>query len=196
MSRFDDCIQHILDVEGGFVNDPQDSGGATKWGITLGFYRENVDASATVQDIKQLARGDAREIYREYFWHPANFAVSGSNYGDLPIGVDSFVLNLSINMGYKRGHTILQKALRSVGREIECDGWLGPQTTNAASKVEPLNLIQRIGTHAAAFYARIILRDRSQEKFLEGWMYRAFSEATRSVQDLEQHNAKDACKST
>lgn len=185
MSRFDESIQHILDIEGGFVNDPDDRGGATKWGITLSFYKTHIDSSATIEDIRDLTRSEAKEIYRNYFWNPAKFAVGGKTYSDLPVGVDSFVLSMAINMGWRQAHTLLQKAIVAAGEDVTIDGWLGPESINGASSVHTKRLIEKLGVKASVFYAQIVLGDRSQQKFLEGWMHRAFSETIRSVIDLE-----------
>jgi len=190
MTRFDECIQHTLDVEGGFVNDPDDSGGATKWGITLGFYRSYVDSEATVEDIRTLGRKQAKKIYRRKFWRPAEFAVDGCTYSDLPVGPDRQALSMAINAGWKKSHTIIQKAIVDAGGETSTDGWLGPSTVTEASKIDAETLIERIAINLATFYAEIVLADRSQQKFLEGWMFRAISDCIHSVTDLQDHNEK------
>ena len=51
-TQFDEIIDHVLEHEGGYVNDPKDLGGETKYGITKRFYPD--------VDIKNLTKEDAK----------------------------------------------------------------------------------------------------------------------------------------
>ena len=57
MKSFDEIIKHVLEHEGGYVNDPKDLGGETKYGITKRFYPDI--------DIKNLTIEEAKEIYKK-----------------------------------------------------------------------------------------------------------------------------------
>lgn len=189
-SRFEDCIEHTLEVEGGYTHDPDDSGGPTKWGITLTFYRSYVDEAGTIDDIKNLTRQDAKDIYEDCVWTPARFVTTDEDgaathdYSDLPVGSDRLVFSYAINMGWKRGHTLLQKAIAASGEEISVDGWLGPSTVKAAHRTDSRQLVERLTVEALAFYSEIIRNDPSQKKFMRGWFYRATSELTRATEDI------------
>ena len=61
MSTFEDCIDKVLEHEGGYVNDPKDLGGETNFGISKRAY-PNVD-------IKELTRDDAKAIYKKDYWN-------------------------------------------------------------------------------------------------------------------------------
>lgn len=173
--RFLSKVNHVLDVEGGFVNDPVDRGGATKFGITLSTYKTLVDPNATVETIKKLTREDAIDFYYRYFWNPHEAAVRGYNYSQLPQGVGEIAFDFAINMGHRRSHILLQKALRFLGHKITLDGILGQETVDAASRAPQNELIKRVGAEAVVFYTRIIINDSSQQKFARGWAYRATS---------------------
>lgn len=63
-------IDDIIRREGGYVDDPQDLGGATKYGITQGTlagYRRNL---VTKKDVEALTEAEAREIYRALYVRP------------------------------------------------------------------------------------------------------------------------------
>ena len=77
MADYKRCIPIIIEHEGGYCNDPADSGGPTKWGVCLTFAKDtgdlelidkNGDKRITVDDIKKLTIEDASEIFKRYFW--------------------------------------------------------------------------------------------------------------------------------
>lgn len=171
-SRFDEAIGPIIGQEGGYSNHPNDSGGPTKWGITLNFYRNNVDSDATKEDIKNLTRENAKDLYEEFFWHSDSMIVEGLTLADLPIPIGEVLLSYTINMGYKSGYKLLQKAINNLGYDIAEDGWLGPTTVEKANKCDPDQLLLNLSIKAADRYNNIVLSDNSQKVFLEGWMRR------------------------
>lgn len=60
MSFFDAAFSVIVGEEGGYVNDPQDPGGETRWGISKRAYPN--------LDIKSLTLDEAKAIYRRDYW--------------------------------------------------------------------------------------------------------------------------------
>lgn len=82
--NFDRILNHILEFEGGYVNDPDDPGGETKYGISK--------RSFPKEDIKNLTVDRAKELYRTLYWTPIN--------GDeLPDKMDLCVMNAAVNSG-------------------------------------------------------------------------------------------------
>ena len=61
--NFEEIIDHVIDHEGGYVNDPKDLGGETKYGISKRWYPEI--------NIKDLTIDDAKNIYYEDYWVPS-----------------------------------------------------------------------------------------------------------------------------
>jgi len=186
-SRFDTAINPIIDQEGGYVNHPNDRGGPTKWGITLNFYQESVDSDATKEDIKNLNKETAKELYKTSFWQPNSFVVGDLSLGDLPVPIGEVILSYSINMGQKTGHTLLQKGVNNLGYDISEDGWLGPNTIETAEKCDPTDLLREISIKAATRYNEIILSNRSQKVFLEGWMRRIIDNFENGMKLLIKH---------
>ena len=101
---FNKAFNNSLGHEGGFVNDPDDAGGATKYGITLKTYKES-HPEATVETIKNLTVKDAEDFYFNEFW---------LRYGYDRIAVDDLAIKIfdaAINTGTRQAHLCLQRAL-------------------------------------------------------------------------------------
>ena len=60
LTKFEDIIEITLHHEGGYVNDPDDLGGETNFGIAKRFYPD--------VDIKNLTKDEASDIYRRDYW--------------------------------------------------------------------------------------------------------------------------------
>ena len=60
---FEEIIDRVIESEGGYVNDPDDPGGETKYGISKRAYPEIV--------IKDLTIKQAKQIYYEDYWTPS-----------------------------------------------------------------------------------------------------------------------------
>lgn len=62
-NRFYEALKFSLKWEGGYVNDPADPGGETKWGISKRAYPK--------EDIKNLTPERAAELYFRDYWRPS-----------------------------------------------------------------------------------------------------------------------------
>lgn len=111
-SRFDHAIAFVLTHEGGYVNDPKDPGGETRFGISKRSY-PNVD-------IKKLTLPEAIAIYKRDYWD----RIRGD---ELPPDVAFFAFDTAVNMGTGQAVRILQKA-----GGVKADGAIGPKTFQAA----------------------------------------------------------------
>lgn len=96
----EDILDAILAAEGGFVDDPEDLGGTTNFGITKATLEAYRGHPVTVEDVRNLPRAEAREIYRKNYVAPFEWA-SG----------DAEFLHLLVDSGVQHG----------VGR---CQSWL------------------------------------------------------------------------
>lgn len=83
-------LGQIIRREGGFVNNPSDKGGPTNFGITQDTLSEYLSRPATVDDVKNLSEGVAREIYRKEYISPF-------------LGYDPEVAELLIDCGVNHG---------------------------------------------------------------------------------------------
>lgn len=141
---FEIAVEHILLKEGGYVNDPADRGGETKYGISKRSYPE--------LSIKTLTPEKAKEIYRKDFWD----AVKAEQ---LPEQLRLTVFDMAVNAGVKRAALLLQECAKT-----EMDGVLGPKTLKAAQFVG----LFHYEAARIAYYNRL-----RQHRFLAGWTNRA-----------------------
>ena len=154
MKTFNEIIEKVLEHEGGYVNDPTDLGGETKYGITKRFYPD--------VDIKNLTEEQAKEIYRKDYWDK-------NKVESLPQNLWHIYFDMCVNMGKRTAVKVLQRAAVNKGRKIEVDGGLGPMTIGALKGVE----LDRVRAFRVKYYVDLITAKPEQEKFYLGWFRRA-----------------------
>lgn len=159
--RFRRAVEVVLQHEGGYVNDPRDPGGETKFGISKRQYPE--------LDIAGLTREQAAEIYYRDFYAKYGYARINDE------AVATKVFDMAVNMGPTTAHRLLQEALVFVGYPVEIDGIIGPQTIGAANKADPERLLRVLRWLAAHRYYRIAAQRPQSRAFLIGWLTRAYS---------------------
>ena len=176
MSRFDECLKRILKHEGGYVNDPLDSGGRTNLGVTQRVWEEFVGHPVTEADMKALAPQKVGSMYKLKYWNPSYCEV-------LPKGLDYVVFDFAVNAGTGRSVKTLQQAIGCVA-----DGVIGPKTMAAINDANPKDLIAKFSDARADFYQGIVARKPDQARFIRGWLNRV--EESRKLA-LEEHDHND-----
>ena len=73
-------IGRLIDREGGYVDDPDDPGGATNMGITFDTLQTWRQAPITKEDVKNLERNEAEQIYFQFYWEPLNLHYIMNNW--------------------------------------------------------------------------------------------------------------------
>jgi Glycosyl hydrolase 108 len=68
-TNFSQCLAVVLAEEGGYTNDPDDRGGPTNFGITIDDLREWRGTDVTAEDVKNMTKAEAQEIYRSKYWN-------------------------------------------------------------------------------------------------------------------------------
>jgi lysozyme family protein len=166
-NNFQACLDEVLKLEGGWVDDPADPGGATNLGVTLNTWRTwvGVNKAVTVADIKALTPADVAPLYQQVFW-------KGCAGEYLPAGADLATFDWCVNSGVRRGNQGLQEALG-----VSQDGLVGPETLKAAAAMGDKVLVNAICDKRAAFYEA--QPEGEKEEFLDGWLNRV--EAVRGV---------------
>lgn len=109
IDNFEKCVKVVIHGrgawggEGGFVMNPRDPGGATKFGITRATLSRFLGRAASVTEVRNLTETVARSIYLKFYWKPAGC-------DSLPAGVDLMVFDIAVNSGIGRAHTLLDQA--------------------------------------------------------------------------------------
>lgn len=173
---FERAIEIVLEHEGGFSDHPSDPGGATMYGISLRLLRTlglgigdiDGDGDIDIEDVRNLTKEQAKNIYRTEFWDPYDYESFHS-----PIAEKVF--DLSVNMGPGGAHRVLQRALRAVGQNVVEDGILGPQTRGAVAAASASHLHVALRSEAAGYYRTLVAHNEVLSGFLRGWLNRAYS---------------------
>jgi lysozyme family protein len=99
---YEEAISKVFEDEGGYSNDPGDSGGPTNWGITIADARHYWKADATEHDVRHMPKSVAEDIYKKHYAAPLH-------YDELPPGVDYAVLDYGINSGIYRAEKVYRE---------------------------------------------------------------------------------------
>ena len=172
MSTFENAIPTVLRNEGGYVNNPNDFGGCTNFGISTRFLLSHPEIGIT--DAKLLTVEQAEAIYEQYWWEFYKYG----NVVDQTIATK--ILDLSVNMGANAIHSIVQLILnRDFWFKLTVDGNLGPLSFAAINSVNTLTtqqtLITTMSDQVWAHYQAIIAAHPEDQQFAVGWKNRAYN---------------------
>lgn len=184
--RFARAFADLISIERGFVNDPKDRGGPTKYGVSLRFalldigtknperlkqYDIDMDGDCDVDDIRALPLATSEAIYFRAFWQ-------ANSCGALPVPIGEMIFDQAVNGGALAARKLLQRALRKFDPALDDDGSFGLKTLTVldiAMKARgglPI-LVQAYRDAAKTRYRQIAHDDPSQVRFLKGWLARA-----------------------
>lgn len=154
-------LPFILRWEGGYVNHPDDPGGATNKGVTQKTYDAwRIRLGLSKQDVRQLEDKELNAIYESGYWLPPHC----NELGD-PLDLVQF--DTSVNMGVKRAVRMLQAAL-----DCGVDGSFGPKTLDAVMNCNPGITLVNYCDHREKYYRDLAERRPKLKKFLKGWLNR------------------------
>jgi lysozyme family protein len=181
---FEEILRKILDIEGGYSNDPDDVGGETICGIARNFWPnwegwKYVDETKDNGEVPQVERFIplAEKFYRQMFWDP----IRGDDLVNHDVAYEMF--DIAVNLGTHRARTFLQEALNLLNRdgkswdEILEDGRLGSRSMATLQKAlgqrnGSRDLCKVLNALQAMHYINRVRAKSSQEKFLRGWLDR------------------------
>ena len=136
----------------GYVNDPLDAGGETKFGVA---------AASNPVNIKTLTWDQAKAIYEQKYWK-----AGGCDKLAGKLAVAHF--DACVNHGPKKAIQFLQRAAG-----VADDGDLGPQTLAAVGAMSAReNPVNKLLAERRRFFSAIVQAKPAQQRFLAGWMNR------------------------
>lgn len=170
-------IETTIGKEGGYVNNPNDRGGPTNWGITQAVARAN----GYTGDMKALPRSTAVAIYRQEYAIKPGFAAVAEIFPR--VGEELF--DTGVNMGPARPSMWLQEWLNALNQggkhwpDISEDGKIGNGTLGALKAYKALRgaegetrLLAALNASQGERYKQIARANPTQETFVYGWLGR------------------------
>ncbi len=166
------AFNFMLENEGGFVDDPNDSGGATHYGISEKFLKAcykrgsmwadiNKDGKIDEKDIIKINKKQAQKIYEVEFW---------SKVKDIPNDLLAIkVFDASVNIGSREAIKRLQKVIG-----VKQDGIIGKQTIEAIKNMNINQIFNDYIESLKCYYYKICFWYKPKfDCFLKGWINRA-----------------------
>lgn len=200
MQSVEEIAAEIVTREGGYVNDPDDPGGATNFGVTLRTMRRlgldlTRDGVTDDADLRALTRADAIGLFIAHYYHRPGIA-------RLPEPLRPGVFDMYVNAG-GNAVRILQRLLREMGQAVEVDGLIGPQTVagaETAARMAPDHIVDAYAIARRNYYFRLADSRPASRKFARsraggkgGWILRAEAfMAPRYHLDAAEFNARVA----
>jgi lysozyme family protein len=181
MQSVEEIARAIVAREGGFVNDPDDPGGATNHGVTIHTMRAlgmdlDGDGDVDVADVRALDLDRAVGVFVTHYFHKPGIE-------RLPAPLHATVFDMQVNAG-ANAVRILQALLNEAGfGPLAEDGAIGPKTVAAAQAAFDAMgdlLVDAYGIERRDYYYRIADRRPASRKYARrrdggkgGWITRA-----------------------
>lgn len=165
MANVDILGKFILSFEGGFVNDPDDAGGATNKGVTIFTwkkqgYDKDGDGDIDVNDLKLISDKDALKILKENYWNKwkADEIKSQS------------LANSLVDWVWGSGSWGIKLPQQLLG--VVVDGVVGPKTLEALNSQDPKVFFEKLYNRRKKYLEDICVSRPQNQKFLKGWLRR------------------------
>lgn len=180
MQSVEQIARQIVAREGGYVNDPDDPGGATNFGVTIGTMQSlgmdlNRDGRIDAADVRALTRAQAEQIFVEHYFRKPRLA-------ELPEPLQASVFDMYVNAG-GNAVKILQRLVSRMGFRTADDGVVGPMTIAAvadAAEAAPDHLVDAYGIARRNYYYALADQRPASRKYARskaggkgGWITRA-----------------------
>jgi len=182
MPTVEEIAAEIVAREGGYVDDPADPGGPTKYGVTLATMKRlgidlTGDGRVDAADVQRLTKGRAVEIFVAHYFRR-------SGISRLPAVLQPSVFDMYVNAGASAVR-ILQRLLTEMGFPCDDDGVIGPRTeaqAQAAARAAPSHIADAYAIARRNYYFRLADARPASRKYARardggkgGWIRRAES---------------------
>jgi len=160
-ATMDHVLDRILSFEGGYVDNVNDRGGPTNFGITLATLQNCRGVPVTATDVQNMSAKEARDIYKKmYITNPGFYEINDPDLAEL-------VIDAGVNHGLRGATKWLQTAAG-----VTVDGIWGSVTKAAVNAADPRSLRAKVTAYRAQAYGNLISADHNQAQFAAGWMNR------------------------
>jgi lysozyme family protein len=157
------------------VDHANDPGGATNYGVSLRFLRnEGIDIGGDGDideaDVLAISPEKSGGIYKEKFWEPCHCEEIRS------VAIATKVFDMAVNMGQRQAYKLVQRAINEASsKNLTVDGIVGKKTLSAINKLEKedFRLLDAIRKQQADFYENLIESKPDLSAFRLGWLRRA-----------------------
>ena len=151
--RFNEAFERLMINEGGYVNDPDDPGGETRYGISKRSYPD--------RDIYNLTVPEAKEIYHRDYWERVK--------GDQIVGSElAFqVFDMAVNAGVFTASKLLQAII-----DAKIDGIIGPKTLRKVDRRYGNQLVILYKLERVIYYCKVVINRPASLQYLQGWINR------------------------
>lgn len=163
MAELVEALDYVLTNEGGLVDNRNDHGGITNFGITLPMLTSYRQKPCLDADIINLNQTEAKRIYERVFWDKLH--ISG-----LPQPIATAILDTAVVNGQMVAVKIAQHCL---GPAVVADGILGPESLNSLDKANPDMFIYSYVGYLQDRYVDLCINANNQIVFIRGWLRRS-----------------------
>lgn len=180
MANFQEAYNITMGNEGGYSNNPADSGGETWKGVARNYHPtwngwvivDQIKATNPSNLNQALAanaqlNADVDSFYEQNFWNPVGLNSINCQQ------VANQLFDSAVNMGTGTACKFLQQAINTLQPgAVTVDGIVGPATIAAANKQNDEALYNAICNIRKQRYEAIVAANPSQSIFLNGWLNR------------------------
>lgn len=146
--------------EGGYSDNPNDSGGATNSGVTLAVYQSVYGKNKTKNDLKRMTNEQWNYIFTKLYWNKWN-ADEIKNQS---------IANILVDWVWMSGYGTIKKIQSLLG--LTADGIVGNKTISYINSHDQEDVFNKIWNRRKQFYESLVKNNPSQKVFLKGWMNR------------------------
>lgn len=160
MADFKKYAPKLLQIEGGFVNHPNDLGHATNQGITIQTFRDYCGEDKTIKDLQNMSYSTWQNIMKDMYWDKCKADdIENQSLAEI-------IADWCVNSGLA--------GIRRVQEIVGCkpDGIVGPITLSMINSSDPKELFDRMWNARHQFYINIVKKNPAQKVFMNGWMNR------------------------
>ena len=161
--KFNKAIKFILDREGGYANNPADSGKQTMYGITEKVYfdwQKKVKGVHYYKGIKEITLEEAKDIYWDFYWEE-------SKAEEFSYPVALVIMDTSVNFGVSNGITFLEESLG-----LKQTGIMTEKLENLLHENDNVAFALKIVENRIKYRYFRCEEDKTQEVFKDGWINR------------------------